>query len=67
MTPDRLRASLAALHWTQRGLASILGVDERRVRRWATGEYPVPVDVAAWLETLAQFHERNPAPADVHK
>ena len=62
MTPTRLREALAALHWSQRGLAAILDIDERQVRRWAVGAYPVPVRIAAWLEGMAAYAERHPAP-----
>jgi transcriptional regulator with XRE-family HTH domain len=63
MTPaTRLRAALRALHWTQRGLAAILGQDERRVRRWLAGTYETPGDVLEWLEMLAQVHAANPPP-----
>lgn len=62
MTPDRFRDVLAELHWSQRGLADILARDERQVRRWASGQYPVPDDVAAWLEKLATFHAASPPP-----
>jgi hypothetical protein len=61
MTPDRFRACLVALAWSQRHLAPIVGYDERQVRRWAAGA-TIPADVAAWLETLAQCHEANPPP-----
>ena len=64
MTPDRFRACLAALHWSQRGLADILKMDERQVRRWAAGA-EIPVAVSAWLEALAKTHERNPPPVRV--
>jgi transcriptional regulator with XRE-family HTH domain len=63
MTPaDRLRAALASLHWTQRGLAAILRRDERQVRRWLAGTYEPPRDVLEWLEMLAQVHAANPPP-----
>ena len=62
MTPARLRACLAAIHWSQRGLAKILRTDERQVRRWATGQYPVPEPIAAWLDRLATMMEANPPP-----
>jgi len=62
MTPDRLRTCLTALHWSQRGLADILGVQERQVRRWATGEYDMPASIAVWLERAAQWHAENPPP-----
>jgi transcriptional regulator with XRE-family HTH domain len=62
MTPDRFRACLAALHWSQHGLARVLGVDEREVRRWASGAHAVPERIAVWLETLARTHEANLPP-----
>ncbi len=63
MTPDRFRGCLRALAWSQRGLAALLDVDERQVRRWASGDYDVPKRIAEWLERLVLFHERNPPPA----
>lgn len=62
MTPATLRACLASLRWTQRGLAAALGVQERQVRRWATGAR-VPPAVADWLARAAAWHEANPPPA----
>lgn len=62
MTPERFRACLTALAWSQRGLSSVLNCDDRRVRRWASGEEPIPSKIAAWLETLAQAHEALPPP-----
>lgn len=51
--PDRLRAALESLQWSQRGLARELEYDERTVRRWVAGTYAIPDDVLAWLETIA--------------
>lgn len=62
MTPARFRTCLTALDWSQRGLAALLDVDERQVRRWAAGA-PVPPRIAVWLELLAAFHEAHPPPA----
>lgn len=62
MTPDHLRLCLQALHWTQRSLALVLGVSDRQVRRWSSGECPAPEDVAEWLQRLATVHARNPPP-----
>lgn len=62
MTPDRLRECLAVLHWSQRGLADWLDMDERQVRRWASGASATPPAVAAWLERWAEFAQANPAP-----
>lgn len=77
MTPAALRTALEALGWSQRGLAALLGLDSRQVRRWASGEAAVPCDVASWLEAVvrelagprrawleirAAFHAAHPAP-----
>jgi plasmid maintenance system antidote protein VapI len=64
MTPSRLRDILALLCWSQRGLAGVLGCDERLVRRMATGAADIPAPIAAWLETLAAVHEANPPPSE---
>lgn len=64
MTPDRIRECLAMLHWSQRGLSDILRCDERRVRRWATGQYEMPEDQARWLERHAQAMEADPPPLE---
>lgn len=62
MTTDRLRAILAALGWSQRGLAAILGCPDTLTRGWARGRSPVPPAVASWLERLAVAHEAEPLP-----
>lgn len=64
MSPARFKACLTALHWTQRGLAAILEYDDRLIRRWASGDAPIPASVATWLETLTQAHEALPPPQD---
>jgi plasmid maintenance system antidote protein VapI len=61
MTPDRLRECLAALRWSQRGAAEILGMDPRQMRRMCAGS-PIPPALADWLERAAQWHEQNPPP-----
>lgn len=62
MTAGRFVECLAALRWTQRGLAAILACDDRLVRRWSNGSGDIPASVAAWLETLAKAHEALPPP-----
>ena len=52
MTPAQYRVALTAIGWTPWGLATRLGVHETRTRRWGTGRYPIPENVAAWLERL---------------
>jgi hypothetical protein len=53
MTPDQFRAAVASLQWTYRGLADMVQVDERQVRRWAGGA-TVPAHIAAWIEKAAR-------------
>lgn len=62
MNPDRLRECLALLRWSQRGLAVALTMDERQVRRWATGVAVIPEQVAAWLERRAAAMAADPPP-----
>jgi hypothetical protein len=63
MTPDRFRECLEILHWSQRGFGdNILQIGNREVRKWASGEAPVPVRIADTLERLAEFHTANPFP-----
>jgi plasmid maintenance system antidote protein VapI len=62
MSPTRFRECLDSLEWSQRGVARVLDRHEGTVRQWARGAVQIPADVAAWLETLAQHHERHPPP-----
>lgn len=62
MTPTEYRAALESIGWTQRGLAERLGIHETRTRRWATGQYKIPPNVAEWLQRLAAAHEAAPWP-----
>lgn len=67
MTPTRLRTILDRLHWSQRGLADVLGCSDRLVRMWAQDDAPVPVEVAAWLERLVEAHEAENPPTAFRK
>jgi transcriptional regulator with XRE-family HTH domain len=57
MTPSALRDALASIRWSQRGLAEVLGCDDRMVRRWAAGSAEIPPAVGEWLANLAKCHE----------
>ena len=59
----RLRAALTTLTWSGRSLARLIGENERKVRRWASGDYEPPDQLLVWLEILAAFHDKNPPPA----
>ena len=63
MSPDRFRDCLAALRWSQRGLAEMLATHTTTVRRWATGDAIIPSNVAQWLEELAGLHHARPLPS----
>jgi len=63
MTPQRFRECLDQIGWNLRGFSNRVGSAETTVRRWAEGAYPVPDQIARWLEKLAAVHERNPVPA----
>lgn len=67
MTPTRFRECLDALRWSQRGLADILNTHQTTVRRWATGQQPIPPNVQEWLEELSEEHRRQPHPRDWYK
>jgi len=58
MSPTELRAALATLGWTIRGLARLLGRPEGSVTNWTRCGYSVPLDVAAWLQRRVATHER---------
>lgn len=62
MTPTRLRECLHALDWSQRGLAAIVHYNERQARRWASGDSPIPHEIADWLERAEAWMLANPPP-----
>jgi transcriptional regulator with XRE-family HTH domain len=62
MTPPEFRLCLDLLSWSQRDLARMLGLDDRSVRRWSSGQNEIPGDIADWLATLTAFHATHPAP-----
>lgn len=58
----RLRVALKALRWTYGTLAVELGLSPSTTRNWGLGRAPVPVEVLAWVETLAACHREHPSP-----
>lgn len=53
MTPQRCRECRGRLGLSLQGMADVLGTDTRLIRRWESGQRPVPPEVAAWLEAAA--------------
>jgi len=62
MTATEMRECLSLLHWSQRHLSEVLTTDERLIRKWASAKVEVPANVATWLRTLAQVHQKHPHP-----
>lgn len=60
MTPDRFRECLTRLRFSTRGLADVLGCDDRMVRRWSAGRVPIPAEIVAWLGQAADVPEPTP-------
>lgn len=56
MTPEAFRDALRTLHMGQQAFARAVGVNPRTVRRWASGECPVPAPVMTLLHALAKAH-----------
>ena len=54
MTPADFRTAIAALGYNQARFAERIGATDRQVRRWASGETPVPGRVALVLELEAE-------------
>jgi len=62
MTPERFRECLDITGYSTRFIAEKLGRDDRRIRRWSSGEMAIPSNVAKWLEGLAHYIETHPPP-----
>lgn len=52
MTANQIRAALDHLGLTQVAAAGLFGVEARSVRRWVSGDSPVPDAVAVVLRLL---------------
>ncbi|QNT79349.1 helix-turn-helix domain-containing protein [Entomobacter blattae] len=62
MTPETFRQYLEALHWTQRGLATILNIHPTIVRRWASSQQRIPHNVEKWLTWWYHHTVEKPLP-----
>jgi DNA-binding transcriptional regulator YiaG len=59
MTADELDKALKTLRLSQRGAASLMGINERTVRAWLEGRYKVPRYAALILQLFIK-HNENP-------
>ena len=57
MSPDRLDECLSVLRWSPDTLAGALECDASVVGAWLFGEAEIPPKAAAWIETLASYHQ----------
>jgi hypothetical protein len=63
VTAPEFRAALLTLGWSERHLAERLHCDPQRVHRWGQGFYPVPPQIAEWLQNLTDTIKNHPIPA----
>ncbi len=56
MTPHEFREARDKLGLSAAKLAAELGVDPRTIRRWLSGDQPVPELVAKWVEKMLSNH-----------
>lgn len=54
MTPVRFNECLKQIDWSLETLAENLGCDEGLAKAYSLGIEEVPIELASWLETLAQ-------------
>lgn len=64
MTPERFQECLSILRWSEDSFAGLIEDDVAHVRNMADGVVPIPMKLAAWLETFAKIHEALPPPLD---
>lgn len=53
MNPDELKAMMAQLNLNSADIAMIVGVTRRGVQMWMSGTTPVPLNVAIFLQAIA--------------
>jgi transcriptional regulator with XRE-family HTH domain len=58
MTKNQLNRAMVSMGITQIALANALGATDRNVRRWMTGQSPVPVSVAKLLNLMADTNTK---------
>ncbi len=61
LSPDEFRDALKRLGFSQVGFARFIEYDDRQVRHWIAGNWPVPrvvCELIGALEKLADLHDR---------
>lgn len=62
MTPLQLARALKTLGWSQKELGGRVGATRMTTWRWLRGEYPIPDELADWLNDRVRA-ERSLPPA----
>jgi transcriptional regulator with XRE-family HTH domain len=62
MSPNEFVQCLEMIGWSQRRLASYLGLHKTSVARWKAGETYIPNEVAKWLRLRARHDADHPLP-----
>lgn len=57
MTPLQFRACVTQLRWSQARIATALGVESVKVRKWSAGADPIPEAVVRWIRDLSDRAE----------
>ena len=64
MQVERLSVIMIALGWSAAELGRRLSTSERSVRRWLSGNAPIPDRVGEWLEAMVQHMQSGPPPPE---
>jgi DNA-binding XRE family transcriptional regulator len=62
MTGDQLQETREAVGFRRTTLAAFWQCSEGTIRQMETGKRHIPPKLAAWLRSLARWHETHPAP-----
>jgi hypothetical protein len=65
MSEDEFQEALDELQFTQVGLMRVLHKDERTGRRWRSGEYAIPTEIAVLLRVLRAWKQFGRDPLTV--
>lgn len=60
MGAPEFNKAVTKLGFSQGGIASFVGRDMRTVRRWRSGKYPVPAELAGFLRLMVRFEVKPP-------
>lgn len=67
LTGKEFRECLLVLRWTERTVASALGLSHSRVNRIANGIGRFSIEESKWIRRLANFHRETPPPQAASK